>query len=238
MIQTYRVTGSVDRLKESFPIDDVRQERGNVILSCEPSLGFELAVPLEIRITELPLQHNGFLEPWTSTRILKGKALISEPVAMRLDYRMRRAGFDSTFLVFSEYTDRPEADIVVRTLVGYWSMPTLDSETFLPLLEGLDSCTVTARFNYRQFVLCCPPKMGLKEFFKRTIIDTRKEWCASEGIDVRYSEEIDGGQVDPYGDVIISHWEFDSLEDAAAFELAWGCGLQHFPYPMVSQRNR
>ncbi|WP_172428335.1 hypothetical protein [Azospirillum brasilense] len=157
---------------------------------------------------------------------------------MRLEHRFRRAGIEANFVGMTEFWDIPEKDIVLKTLVADWCIREFDAETLIPLLDNLCSNVVTIRFSYHNIRSLCPRTVPVEGFFKKAVVDLRLDWCADQKISVKYEEEIKRDLID-VPTKIVSSFVFDSLEDATAFEVAWGCGEQNFlmTQPVLTSAN-
>lgn len=238
MIPAPLVTGKINYLINSTKSAHVQEDRSRPSIIFVSNDVFLVRLPLSTEVLSLNdhLLHGD--EPFSRLRPRSKRGMVLEPCAIRLEHRFRRAGIEANFVGMTEFWDIPEKDIVLKTLVADWCIREFDSETLISLLDGLGSNAVTIRFSYHNIRSLCPRTVPVEGFFKKAVVDLRLDWCADQNISVKYEEEIKRDLIDEPNE-IVSSFIFQSLEDATAFEVAWGCGEQNFlmTQPMLTSAN-
>lgn len=227
MIPAPLVTGKINCLINGTKSAHVQEDRSRPSIIIVSNDVFLVRLPISTDVLSLNdhLSHGD--EPFSRLRPRSKGGMVLDPCAMRLEHRYRRAGIEANFVGMTEFWDIPEKDIVLKTLVADWCIREFDSETVMPLLDGLGSNAVTIRFSYHNIRSLCPPRVPVEKFFKKAVVDLRLDWCADQRISVKYEEEFKRDLIDAPTE-IVSSFVFHSLEDATAFEIGWGCGEQNF----------
>ncbi len=227
MIPAPLVTGRSNYLINSTKSAHIQEDRSRPSVVIVSNDVFLVRLPLSTDVLSLNEHLSHGDEPFSRLRPRDKRGMVLDPCAMRLEHRFRRAGIEANFVGMTEFWDIPEKDMVLKTLVADWCIRQFDSEILIPLLDGLGSNVVNIRFSYHNILSLCPRTVPVEDFFKKAVVDLRLDWCADQKIPVKYVEEIERGLIDAPNEICAS-FEFDSLEDATAFEVAWGCGEQNF----------
>lgn len=227
MIPAPLVTGKGNYLINSTKSAHIQEDRSRPSIVIVSNDVFLVRLPLSTDVLSLNdhLSHGD--EPFSRLRPRDKRGMVLDPCAMRLEHRFRRAGIEADFVGMTEFWDIPEKDIVLKTLVADWCIRKFDSETLIPLLDGLGSNVVNIRFSYHNIRSLCPRTVPVEDFFKKAVVDLRLDWCVDQNISVKYEEEIKRDLIDEPKEICAS-FVFQSLEDACLYEVSWGCGEQNF----------
>lgn len=227
MIPAPLVTGRVNYLINSTKSAHIQEDRSRTSIIIVSNDVFLVRLPLSTDVLSLNDDLSRGDEPLSRLRPRSRRGMVLDPCAIRLEHRFRRAGIEANFVGMTEFWDIPEKNIVLKTLVADWCIREFNSETLIPLLDGLGSNAVTILFSYHNIRSLCPRSVPVEGFFKKAVVDLRLDWCADQKISVEYKEEVKRDLIDEPNEVV-SSFVFQSLEDATAFEIGWGCGEQNF----------
>ncbi|WP_162801393.1 hypothetical protein [Azospirillum brasilense] len=227
MIPAPLVTGKVNFLINSIKSAHVQEERARPSIILVSNDVFLVRLPLSTDVLSLNEHLSHGDEPFSRLCPRSKWSMVLDPCAMRLEHRFRRAGIKANFVGLTEFWDIPEKDIVLKTLVADWCIREFESETLIPLLDGLGSSVVTIRFSYHNIRSLCPRSVPVEAFFKKAVVDLRLDWCVDQNISVKYEEKVKRDLIDAPTE-IVSSFVFQSFKDATAFEIGWGCGEQNF----------
>ena len=238
MISAPLVTGRGNYLINSTKSAHIQEDRSRPSVVIVSNDVFLLRLPLSTDVLSLNEHLSHGDEPFSRLRPRHKMGMVLDPCAMRLEHRFRRAGIEANFVGMTEFWDIPEKDIVLKTVVADWCIREFESETLISLLDDLGSNAVTIRFSYHNIRSLCPRSVPVEGFFKKAVVDLRLAWCADQEITVEYEETIKRDLIDAPTE-IVSSFVFQSLEDAAAFEIGWGCGEQNFllTQPVLTSAN-
>lgn len=238
MIPAPLLTGKGNYLSNSTKSAHIQEDRSRPSIVIVSNDVFLVRLPLSTDVLSLNdhLSHGD--DPFSRLRPRSKRGMVLDPCAMRLEHRFRRAGIEANFVGMTEFWDIPEKDFVLKTVVADWCIREFDSEILIPLLDGLGSNVVTIRFSYHNIRSLCPRSVPVKDFFRKAVVELRLDWCADQKISVKYEEEIKRDLTDEPNE-IVSSFVFQSLEDATAFEIGWGCGEQNFlmTQPVLTSAN-